>query len=206
MTDFTQFRLLVIMAAGWISREQAGAIAYLVEENRVLKEQLQASGKRLLLTDDQRRRLAAKGKPLGRKILATIATIVTPDTILRWHRECRNSRIRGTQAMRTEIRNPSAGWPRVAGAGRLRSRNPMSRWWFEFSGRTRSRHLLTSLGARSLIVMPVLLVEWRCRQHQRNHRARVFGTHRDSGLPLSRSGILEPRPEIDAIQRARTQS
>jgi hypothetical protein len=87
MTDFTQFRLLVMMAAGWISREQAGAIAYLVEENRVLKEQLQASGKRLLLTDDQRRRLAAKGKPLGRQVLATIATIVTPDTILRWHRQ-----------------------------------------------------------------------------------------------------------------------
>ncbi len=87
MTDFTQIRLLVIMVAGWISREQADAIAYLVEENRVLREQLEANGKRLLLTDGQRRRLAAKGKPLGRKVLATIATIVTPDTILRWHRE-----------------------------------------------------------------------------------------------------------------------
>jgi transposase InsO family protein len=38
------------------------------------------------LTDDQRRRLAAKGQPLGRRILRQVATIVTPDTILRWHR------------------------------------------------------------------------------------------------------------------------
>ncbi len=87
MTDFTHIRLLVMMVAGWISREQTSAIAYLTEENRVLKEQLEASGRRLLPTDDQRRRLAAKGKPLGRKALATIATIVTPDTILRWNRE-----------------------------------------------------------------------------------------------------------------------
>ncbi len=57
-------------------------IAYLIEENRVLQEQLETSGIRLRLTDDQRRRLAGKGKPLGRKVLRTIATIVTPDTIL----------------------------------------------------------------------------------------------------------------------------
>jgi len=40
-----------------------------------------------LLSDDQRRRLAVKGKILGRKMLEQLATIVTPDTILRWHRE-----------------------------------------------------------------------------------------------------------------------
>ena len=39
------------------------------------------------LTDDQRRRLAAKGKPLGRRLLDKVAGIVTPDTILRWHRK-----------------------------------------------------------------------------------------------------------------------
>ena len=50
----------------------------------MLKEQL--GRKRLRLTDDQRRRLAAKGKPLGRRILNRFATIVTPDSILRWHR------------------------------------------------------------------------------------------------------------------------
>jgi transposase InsO family protein len=52
--------------------------------NRVVKEQL--GGRRLRLTDDQRRRLAAKGSPLGRRLFARVATIVTPDTIRRWHR------------------------------------------------------------------------------------------------------------------------
>jgi putative transposase len=56
-----------------------------MEENRVLKEQVK--GRRLRLTDDQRRRLAAKGRPLGRRVLRQVATIVTPDTILRWHRQ-----------------------------------------------------------------------------------------------------------------------
>src|SRR5262245_4053767 len=37
------------------------------------------------LTDDHRRRLAAKGQPLGRRVLAQVVTVVTPDTILRWH-------------------------------------------------------------------------------------------------------------------------
>ena len=62
----------------------AQIIGYLVEENRILKEQL--GGKRLRLTDDQRRRLAATGKALGRRLLVRVATIVTPDTIMRWHR------------------------------------------------------------------------------------------------------------------------
>jgi hypothetical protein len=55
------------------------------KENRVLKEQVK--GRRLRLTDDQRRRLAAKGRRLGRQVLRHVATIVTPDTILRWHRQ-----------------------------------------------------------------------------------------------------------------------
>ena len=54
------------------------------EEDRVLKKRL--GGRRLRLTDEQRRRLAAKGKQLGRKLLNRVATIVTLDTILRWHR------------------------------------------------------------------------------------------------------------------------
>jgi hypothetical protein len=60
MTDLSPLRLLLLTVAGWVHREQAATIAYLVEENRVLKEQLR--GRRLRLTDDQRRRPAAKGK------------------------------------------------------------------------------------------------------------------------------------------------
>ena len=50
----------------------------------MLKEKL--GKKRIRLTDDQRRRLAIQGKLLGRKLLEQVATIVTPGTILRWHR------------------------------------------------------------------------------------------------------------------------
>ena len=59
-------------------------IEYLVEENRVLREQIR--NRRLRLTDQQQRRLAAKGIRLGRQVSERIASIVTPDTILRWHR------------------------------------------------------------------------------------------------------------------------
>jgi hypothetical protein len=60
-------------------------IEYLQMENQILREKL--GGNRVLLTDDQRRLLAVKGKALGRKQLEKTATIVQADTILRWHRE-----------------------------------------------------------------------------------------------------------------------
>ena len=84
MADTFRLRILLLTLAGWISRHQQDVIEYLIEENRVLEEQLR--GRRLRLTDDQRRRLAAKAKVLGRSVLAAVTTIVTPDTILRWHR------------------------------------------------------------------------------------------------------------------------
>ena len=78
-------QVLLWALSGWVNRHQQDVIAYLVEENRVLKEQMK--GRRLRLTNGQRRRLAAKGKRLGRKTLNRVATIVTPDTIMRWHRQ-----------------------------------------------------------------------------------------------------------------------
>ena len=77
-------QVLLLTVSGWVNRHQQEVIGYLVEENRVLKEQMK--GRRLRLTGEQRRRLAAKGKRLGRQTLNRVATIVTPDTILRWHR------------------------------------------------------------------------------------------------------------------------
>ena len=68
-----------------VNREQQRAIDYLRTENQVLREKI--GKKRIMLNDDQRRRLAVKGKLLGRKALEDIATIVTPDTIMRWHRK-----------------------------------------------------------------------------------------------------------------------
>src|SRR5262249_47419958 len=79
------FRFLLISVAGWMNQQQQFAIDYLREENRVLKEQL--GGRRLRLNDDQRRRLAAKAKRLGRRVLAEVARIVTPETLLAWHRK-----------------------------------------------------------------------------------------------------------------------
>jgi putative transposase len=78
-----QFLLLIL--AGWINPRQHEAIDYLLTEKRILREKL--GKKRILLNDNQRRRLAIKGKILGRKMLNELATIVTPETILRWHRE-----------------------------------------------------------------------------------------------------------------------
>ena len=64
--------------AGWINRHQQAAIDFLREENRVLLEQF--GDRRIRLTDDQRRRLAVAGKAVGRKALADLAGLVTPDT------------------------------------------------------------------------------------------------------------------------------
>jgi transposase InsO family protein len=76
-------RFVLIAIAGWMNQRQLQIIYYLREENRVLREQL--DGRRVRLNDDQRRRLAAKAKGLGRKLLAEVATIVTPETLLAWH-------------------------------------------------------------------------------------------------------------------------
>ena len=71
---------LLVTFAGWVNRRQQGVVAFLLEENRILREQLdkRLNGRRLRFTDDQRRRLAAKGKLLGRKLLQEYAGLVTP--------------------------------------------------------------------------------------------------------------------------------
>ena len=57
----------MVALAGWVNQQQRDVIHYLVEENRVLCEQIGA--RRLRFTDDQRRRLAAKALTLGRRLL-----------------------------------------------------------------------------------------------------------------------------------------
>lgn len=75
---------LMVIFAEWVNRQQQAAIEYLKAENEILKSQLQ--GRRLRLTDEERRRLAVKGRALGRKLLTECANLVTPETILAWHR------------------------------------------------------------------------------------------------------------------------
>ncbi len=81
MLELFSLQLLLATFAGFVNRRQAEAIEYLVEESRVLKEQLR--GKRLRLTDDQRRRLAAKGKDLGRRLLGRADSSVASPPLAR---------------------------------------------------------------------------------------------------------------------------
>jgi putative transposase len=89
-----------------MNHRQLQVIDYLREENRVLREQL--GDRRLRLSDHQRRRLAAKAKVLGRKVLDQIATIVTPETLLAWHRKLIAQKYDGTA-------HRAPGRPRTAG-------------------------------------------------------------------------------------------
>ena len=78
------WQLLLFVLASWVNRQQQEMIEYLQTENRVLIEKF--GKRRILLSDDQRRRLAVNGQILGRKRLEEVGTLFTPDTMMRWHR------------------------------------------------------------------------------------------------------------------------
>ena len=59
---------LVVVLAGWLDRQQQAVIDYLKTGNEILKSQIKI--RRLRLTDEERRRLAVKGRALGRKLLS----------------------------------------------------------------------------------------------------------------------------------------
>ena len=90
--------VLIAMVAGWLQRHQQQTITYLLEENRILKAHL--GGRRLRFTDTERRRLAALAHPLGRKRLKELATLVTPETLLRWYRRLIAQKFDGSQQRR----------------------------------------------------------------------------------------------------------
>jgi hypothetical protein len=73
------FQFLAAWVGVWVARHQADRVEYLKTVNRALMERL--GKKRLRFTDAERRQLAVLGKKLGRKALAEVATIATPDTI-----------------------------------------------------------------------------------------------------------------------------
>ena len=121
-------RLLLATLVGWLDRRQQDTVAYLIEENCILRRHVRG---RTRLTDEERRRLAVQGHRLGRRRLQDVATIVTPDTILRWHRRliARKwtyvKRRGGRPGVRAEIRrlvvrmaedNPTWGYTRILGA------------------------------------------------------------------------------------------
>ena len=75
---------MLIAIAAWMNRQQQEAIAYLQTENRILREKL--GGKRVLLNDSQKRRLATAAVRIPRAMLREVGTLLSPDTLLRWHR------------------------------------------------------------------------------------------------------------------------
>ena len=79
------YHILLATLIGWANERQQQIIEFQNDQIKALLKKL--GKKRVLLTDDQRRVLAVKGHALGRKALLELTTIVTPDTILRWHRE-----------------------------------------------------------------------------------------------------------------------
>jgi len=114
-------QFLAAWLAVWLERVLQAQVDYLRAENRLLREKLGA--KRLQLTDTERRRLAMLGKRLGGKGLAAIATIASPETILRWYRELVAKKYDGSQQRgqggrrrRPKSRPSSSGWPMSVGA------------------------------------------------------------------------------------------
>ena len=130
MLDASTLQLLLMVLTGWLARRERAIVVYLIEENRCLRHQL--GGRRMRLTDDDRRRLAARAHRVGRAALREIATIATPDTLLRWHRQLiarkwTYVRKTGRRAVLLEIQrlimrmaeeNPTWGYTRIQGASR----------------------------------------------------------------------------------------
>jgi putative transposase len=122
-------QLLLICLVGWLNRNQQLVIEYLQEEVKVLREQLD---KKPRFSDDQRRRLAAKARKLGRDRLRRFASIVSPKTLLEWHRRliarkydgssrrsagrpCTPAELRGL-ILRMARENRTWGYTRIQGA------------------------------------------------------------------------------------------
>jgi hypothetical protein len=94
--------------------------------------------RRILFSDAERRLLARHAKAVGRKKLFELDPIVSPDTLLRWHRQL--------IAMKWTFLHKDPGRPRVMGTVealvvRMASENP--RW-----GYTRIQGALLNLGHR----------------------------------------------------------
>jgi hypothetical protein len=98
-TSSNALTFLLMVFGGWVNRSQQKVIEYLLEENRVLREL--AGDRRPRLTNDQRQRLAVKGKAVDRKVLGKIAGLVTPDTILRWYRYLVVTKYDGSRSRRS---------------------------------------------------------------------------------------------------------
>jgi hypothetical protein len=113
---------LLMAFSGWVHRRQLIVIEFLQAENRMLKERLR--GKRIRFTDAERALLARKAKAIGRKALLELDTLVSPDTLMRWHRRLVAQKVGLQQTARAGASGPHArdlrsGYSRGAGEPKL---------------------------------------------------------------------------------------
>ncbi|NQW54845.1 MAG: helix-turn-helix domain-containing protein [Rhodospirillales bacterium] len=121
---------ILAYVTGTVDQELLGRNEYLAAENRIMKAQLNG---RLKLSDAERGALGEIGRRLGRKVLADIATIAQPDTILGWYRKLVARKFDGSKArqypgrprikreveeliLRMASENRDWGYDRIAGA------------------------------------------------------------------------------------------
>ena len=124
------WKVLLAYITGSVDQELLLRNEYLVTENRILRQQIAG---RIRLTDAERTTLAEIGKKLGKQVLAEVAHIVTPDTILAWHRKLVAKKFDGSRQRKAPGRPPidaalealvvrmaqenrSWGYDRIAGA------------------------------------------------------------------------------------------
>jgi len=119
---------LVTYLAYCIDKELYKAIDYLREQVRVLVEQQEKQNKRILLTNSQRMRIAAKAKKLSRKMLEKCTVLFTPDTILGWYRNLIAEKYNGSEN-RGKVGRPQISQEMVNLVIRFKEENP--RWGYQ---------------------------------------------------------------------------
>ena len=82
MIDVSAFQMLLLTVTSWLDQREREVVAYLIEENRVLRRQV--GGRRLRLTDDDRRKLAARAYRLGCQALREVAATIASGIIKGW--------------------------------------------------------------------------------------------------------------------------
>ena len=88
---------ILAYVTGAVDQELLARNEYLATENRILKAQLKG---RLKLSDAERVTLGEIGHRLGRKLLAEVATVAKPDTILAWYRKLVARKFDGSKGRR----------------------------------------------------------------------------------------------------------
>src|SRR5215831_353482 len=124
------WKVLLAYITGSVDQELLLRNEYLVTENRLLRTQIKG---RIRLSDGERETLAEIGKKLSKQALKEVASLVTPDTILTWHRKLVAQKFDGSQqrkapgrptidqelevlVVRMAQENRSWGYDRIVGA------------------------------------------------------------------------------------------